>query len=175
MSAAEKQRQIEQQELRRKAKNQMRAVVLFLTAVFLIFLILIPGKSVWYALHGFLLGMFGYCAILWPILLIYIAVLLSQEKTPHSLTSKIWQCAIFISLISAAVYIFKAPEESVAFFPTLKQMYLDGAARHAGGSGQNGVHLGAADADGSKQFVEHTRLRSGKNLVTHFTRIDRMP
>ena len=181
MSAAEKQRQIEQQELRRKAKNQMRAVVLFLTAVFLIFLILIPGKSVWYALHGFLLGMFGYCAILWPILLIYIAVLLSQEKTPHSLTSKIWQCAIFISLISAAVYIFKAPEESVAFFPTLKQMYLDGAARHGSGffSALIGIPLVALlGSIGAKitiliVLVGFTMLLTGTGLLQLFRAITR--
>lgn len=146
MTAAELKRMQERKEAHRRAHIQMRAVLLFLIAVFLVFLILIPGASVWNFLHRSILGFFGYCAILWPALLVYVAVLLSLEKNISSVSSKLWQISIFICLITAAVYIFKARDEAVPFWDTLVKLFNEGSEARGSGffSGLIGIPLVAA-------------------------------
>ncbi len=146
MSAAEIRRMQEQKEARKRAHVQMKAVLLFLVAVFLIFLIFIPGISVWNFLHRTVLGFFGYCAILWPPLLIYVAVLLSLEKNISGVSGKLWQISIFICLITGAVYIFRAQEGTVQFWDTLVRLFEEGSESRGSGffSGLIGIPLVAA-------------------------------
>lgn len=58
----------------------MRAVVLFALAIFVGCLVLIEGESLWRVGHNFMLGFFGIWAIIWPILMIYVAVGLFPGK-----------------------------------------------------------------------------------------------
>ena len=58
-----------------RQKNQIRAVVLFASAILLGCLVLIPGESLWNWAHGAILGLFGSWALLWPVLMIYVAVI----------------------------------------------------------------------------------------------------
>ena len=144
-AAQQKQRQA-QWEARQKLRNQRGAVVLFITAVFLVFIILIEGTSVWNFLHRGVLGFFGYCSILWPILLAYIAVYLALEKKVSSISGKLWQVTLLIALITAAVYIFNAGEEAVPFWTTLAALFQKGADANGSGlfSGLLGIPLVAA-------------------------------
>ena len=110
LSAAELRRRQEQWEARQKLRNQRGAVILFIVAVFLVFVILIEGRSIWNFLHRSVLGFFGYCAILWPILLAYIAICLALEKKISTISGKLWQITLLIALVTAAVYIFHAED-----------------------------------------------------------------
>ena len=55
-----------------KQRNQILAILLFALSIFMACLVLIEGDHVWLWLHNLLMGLFGTCAILWPVLLLYI-------------------------------------------------------------------------------------------------------
>ena len=55
--------------------GQRDGVLLLFLAVFLFCLAVVPGQSLWGAIQGFLLGVFGWCVFLWIGLLVYFAVL----------------------------------------------------------------------------------------------------
>ena len=126
----------------KRQRNQIRAVLLFACAILLGCMVVIPGESVWNWLHNFLLGMFGTWAILWPILLIYVAVMTSMEKPTGHLRTKILLSVAVIILACSASYIFSDIQlvEDPGYFPVLGQLYLSGM--ESGGSGLSGGLLG---------------------------------
>lgn len=91
-----------------RQRNQIRAVVLFAGALFLACLVLIPGDNLWRWVHGAILGLFGSWALLWPVLMIYVAVVTALDKPQGSIGGKIWLTALIIVLFCAAGYIFSA-------------------------------------------------------------------
>lgn len=96
-----------------RQKNQVRAVVLFACAILLACLVLIPGDNLWKWAHNAVLGLFGSWALLWPVLMIYVAVITALEKPRGSITGKIWMTVVIIVLFCATGYIFggsKLPE-----------------------------------------------------------------
>lgn len=124
-------------------KRQQIALFLFVIAVFLICLILIPGESVWFWLHAFILGLFGYSSILWPILLIYIALTISFEKSIRSVRGKLWLCAALICAITTTFFIFRYTGSADSFLKQLGQLYTAGYRDRGSGllSGVFGIPL----------------------------------
>ena len=76
------------QELQHR-RNQRNAIILFVFALFLLLLVIFPGESGWNAMHGFMWGMFGTWSILWPVLVIYIAVVTAKEQGGSSLHTRV--------------------------------------------------------------------------------------
>lgn len=93
-----------------KQRNQMKAVILFALAILSVFLIIIPGENVWAWVHNLILGVFGGWAMLWPVLLIYVAVVTAMEKPYSTVNGKIWLSTVIILLTCGAVYIFSNKE-----------------------------------------------------------------
>lgn len=89
-----------------RQRNQIRAVVLFACAVFLACLVLITGDNLWRWAHNAILGIFGSWAIIWPILLAYVAVVTTMERPKGSISGKIWLSALIIVLFCCAGYVF---------------------------------------------------------------------
>lgn len=87
-------------------RNQVKAVLLFASAILLGALVLIPGENLWLWLHNFLMGLFSGWAILWPLLMIYVAVVTALEEPRGRVSNKIWLTALVIVLVCATVYIF---------------------------------------------------------------------
>ena len=101
-----------------RQKNQVRAVVLFACAIFLGCLTLIEGDSLWKWAHSALLGLFGGWAVLWPVLMIYVAVITTMEKPSGGIGGKIWLTALIIVLFCATGFIFGGAKinEGLSFF-----------------------------------------------------------
>ncbi len=93
-------------------------------------------------MHCFLMGMFGTWAILWPILLIYVAVMTSSEKPIGHLRSKIILSVVIIIMACSASYIFSDIQltEDTGYFSILGKLYQEGIT--SGGSGLSGGLLG---------------------------------
>ena len=181
LSAAELRRRQEQWEAKQKLRNQRGAVILFIVAVFLVFVILIEGRSIWNFLHRSVLGFFGYCAILWPILLAYIAICLALEKKISTISGKLWQITLLIALVTAAVYIFHAEDTPVPFWDTLVKLFEDGSDSKGSGlfSGLLGIPLVAAfGVTGAKVTIllltfGVVMLLTGTGLIQLFRTISR--
>ncbi|WP_283607387.1 FtsK/SpoIIIE family DNA translocase [Faecalispora anaeroviscerum] len=125
-------------------RNQMTAVVIFAVAVLMAFLVLVKGDHVWNWAHNVLLGLFGNCAILWPILLLYIAIITAVERVSDNMRLKVWMISGIIIMVCATVYIF-GPETAViqkeTYFTHLKELYVQGVGQRGAGliSGLIGV------------------------------------
>ncbi len=106
---AKKGKASERDELAARQHNQRCAVFQFAAAILIACFVLIEGDNVWRWVHNFFLGLFGNCAILWPILLLYISIVTALEKQPEHSGTKISLMAVIIILFCAAVYVFTIP------------------------------------------------------------------
>ena len=116
-----------------RAQRQRRALLLFVIAIFLGFLILIEGESLWKWMHHFILGVFGAGAIAWPLLLLYIAVVTALEKFRSQMKVKVGLVAAFVFMLCTAFYVFRAPTlpQNSSYFEMLGYLYTRGAERES--------------------------------------------
>ncbi len=108
-----------------RQRNQMRAVVLFACAIFLACLVLIPGDNLWKWAHTAILGIFGSWALLWPVLVIYVAVVITLEKPRGSIGGKIWMTVLIIILFCMTGFIFGGakPHDGLRFGEYITSLY----------------------------------------------------
>ena len=85
--------------------KQKRALILFATALVMFAITLIKGESVWAVLHNFVFGIFGICSFVWPIILIYLAVMLSLNKEDQSPVPKVVGVGIFTLLLEGIIHL----------------------------------------------------------------------
>lgn len=116
-------------------RNQITAILLFALAIFLFLLILVPSENLWNFLQNIFWGLFGKCAVLWPILLLYISITTAKEKPFNSIKYKIWLSISFIVLFCSVIYVFKVnslPDEK-NYFRQLGNLYSLGISHDGGG------------------------------------------
>lgn len=92
-------------------KRQKTAIILMAVAAFLIFVVLIRGQNVWTYLHDGILGIFGYCAYIIPLMLIYMAVVCALDKPLGSISLNLTGVAVLIILICGAIHVFAKPDQ----------------------------------------------------------------
>lgn len=140
-----------------RQRNQMRAVVMFACAIFLGCLVLIPGDNLWKWAHEAVLGLFGSWALLWPFLMIYVAVITTLEKPKGPITGKVWLTVLIIVLFCMTGFIFGGAKlaDGLNFGEYISALYT----RNAGvGGGVFGGLLGqllvrAAGITGAKIII----------------------
>jgi len=140
-----------------RQRNQIRAVVMFACAIFLGCLVLIPGDNLWKWAHTAVLGLFGSWALLWPVLMIYVAVITTLEKPRGPITGKVWLTVVIIVLFCMTGFIFGGVKlaEGLKFGEYISALYT----RNAGvGGGVIGGLLGqmllkAVGAIGAKIII----------------------
>ena len=117
-----------------RQKNQIRAVVLFACAILLGCLALIPGDNLWRWVHNAILGLFGSWALLWPVLMIYVAVITAMEKPRGSISGKVWMTALVIVLFCATGFIFggKSIPDGLNFWEYIVYLYTQNAGTSGG-------------------------------------------
>lgn len=134
--AAKRTRAVQQRmEAKMKSRNQTFAIIMFAIAIFLFCLVLIPGENFWNGMHMVLMGMFGTCSVLWPILLTYISIVTALEKPMNTISTKIALSIVIIVLFCAAVYIFGTPElpKNESYWQQMIGQYVDGISRKGAG------------------------------------------
>ena len=117
-----------------RQKNQIRAVLLFASAILLGCLVIIPGDNLWRWAHDAILGLFGSWALLWPVLVIYVAVIIAMEKPRGSISGKIWMTVAVIVLFCATGFIFGKRDipSDLNFFEYIGYLYTSNAGTGGG-------------------------------------------
>ena len=112
-----------------RQKNQVRAVVLFACAIFLACVAVIEGDSLWKWAHNLMLGLFGGWAVLWPVLMIYVAVITTLDKPMGSISGKIWLTVVSIVLFCATGFVFGGAKiaPNLSFFDYIAALYQTNA------------------------------------------------
>ena len=95
-----------QNEEKAAANRQLAAIILFAVSVFFICLSFINGGGLWGILRTLSFGLFGFSAFIWPLVLIYVSVMATLDKTDQKIGVKIFEAAMLIILLSAAIHIF---------------------------------------------------------------------
>ncbi len=131
-----------------RQRSQRYAVIQFAAAILMACFILISGNNVWLWFHNVLLGLFGNCAILWPILLLYISIVTALEKQTEHPAARIVLMVTVIILFCAAVYAFSTSEvvPLKAYLKKLAELYGNDASHTNSGlfGGLLGIPLVAA-------------------------------
>ncbi len=115
------------------ARKQVGAIILFAVALFLLCLSIIPGASAWEAVRGFYFGVFGFCSYIWPVVLVYVAVMTSLDRPTDKLGTKVIEAAIFILLLCSVIHVFTL-DPSGGYFTDIKNTYLAGIEHKNGGA-----------------------------------------
>lgn len=106
-------------------KKQMRAILMFAVAVFLLFVALISTeeKNVWNFLHTAMFGIFGICAYIMPILLGIVAVMGAMDKYSDKFSSRLIESGLLVWFISGAMDIFSKVAHTYEFFSHIVLAY----------------------------------------------------
>lgn len=116
------------------ARHQTAAVLLFAGAILLLCLALIKGANLWLWLHNLVMGLFGVCAYILPVLMGYIAVIAALERPIGSMRGKLWQCLLLLMMLGSAIHVFTADiAEGHSYFDAIGQAWKDGVAIRGGG------------------------------------------
>lgn len=89
-----------------RSKRQIYAIILFAVGLFLAALSFIEGASLWKGLRGAMFGLLGPGAFFIAPLFIYVAIMTTLDKPVGTIGGKVWQTAVLILMISAAVQVF---------------------------------------------------------------------
>lgn len=91
--------------------RQKTGIILSAVAAIFLAATLIKGEHAWLAFHNFIFGVFGICAFAWPLMLIYLVVVIVSDKSLKSIRGKLIGSAISASLLSGIVHIFSEAVE----------------------------------------------------------------
>lgn len=121
--------------------NEIIAIVLLVAGILTFLLAVIKGESGWLIIHNFVIGFSGFCAFIIPVVLIYLAVIVSLDKFSKNFTAKTIETVLLIVFISSAIFLFRAYDGSSisGYFDALSEQYLE---FDAFGGGVLGAFLG---------------------------------
>lgn len=92
--------------------RQQAAVILSAISAILLAATLIRGEKVWLSFHNFLFGVSGVCAYVWPLMLIYIVVMIAAEKSIKLLKGRLIGSSVAVALLSGIIHIFSDAAEA---------------------------------------------------------------
>ncbi len=94
-----------------EASRQRTAIVLLAVSVLFLAATLIKGEKIWLGFHNFIFGLFGITAFAWPLMLIYLAVIIASNRSMLSARSNIIGASLFVLILSGIVHIFSDGSE----------------------------------------------------------------
>ncbi len=115
------------------AKRQVLSIIWFAVAVFLLFVVLIPGENFWNGLHNTFFGIFGVTAYFYPVMLGFVAVMFALDKFYGSISTKVIETGFLAVLIGAAIDIFMKHDPALTFWQHLVSSYNQGVSMKSGG------------------------------------------
>ncbi|MCH5190793.1 MAG: DNA translocase FtsK [Oscillospiraceae bacterium] len=125
-----------------KLNKQLTAILLFALSVLWLCLAIIDAGGLWGACRTLIFGVFGFCAFIFPLLLIVTAIVIALEKSDGKFTAKIIEVLVIITIICSIVFIFNTNASST-YFTAVKEAYnvykIDGSML---GSGVLGALIG---------------------------------
>lgn len=131
-------------EERTAAKRELAAIILFCISVFSICLCFIGGGGAWGMLRNLSFGLFGFSSFVFPLILIYIAIMATLDKANLKVGIKVTEAVVLIILVCSAIHIFSF-SGTVNFSEDVTNAY--NAFRYDGsmvGSGAVGAVIGGA-------------------------------
>lgn len=103
---------------------RIKAVFFAAAAVLFAVMIFVKGQNLWTSVRGFFFGLFGFCIVLVPALLVYLSVITEKEQKIAHLKAKMFLCAFIILFSGALIYIATGAQfVNSGFFGCLGNLY----------------------------------------------------
>lgn len=115
-------KQEEKREVSPAVSRQKTAIILMAVAVFLAFVVLIKGESIWLKMHEAMFGIFGLCAYILPPVLIYMAILFAKDKPIGGAAANLTGIGAFSALLCSAIHTFSNTAEYLSNVPIGQQV-----------------------------------------------------
>lgn len=108
-----------------QSKNQIVAIIIFALAFLVFFIGIISGEpgTLWNAVRGVTFGFFGYNTFVIPVMLIYLAVIMTMDKVESNIVIKIFEGLILLTFISSFVYIVRH-NANISFADDIKAEFM---------------------------------------------------
>ena len=87
------------------ARNQRIAIILMAAALLVFALTLIKGESAWAALHNFIFALFGICSFIFPLILIYISVMIARNSPKKATLANVAGASVFLLCLGGIIHI----------------------------------------------------------------------
>ncbi len=84
---------------------QIRAILLCAVGAVLLALVLIPGGNLWKDIRSFIFGVFGFCAILVPMVFFYMGIMTAKEKQMAHKGAKIALSSVIVLMLCTLIYL----------------------------------------------------------------------
>lgn len=108
--------------------RQIYAILFCALSILMLFLTIIPGENIWLHTHNFIMGIFGICSYIVPIILFYVTFVLAAERPIKSLKPILIIVTIILLLVSATIYIFTVSKyDDYSIKNELVRLYTGGA------------------------------------------------
>lgn len=133
MTKAEKEKIQAELEAAERKRRRINSIIMFGIALLLFFLFIIRGDRFWLIMHSFVWGLFGFCGILVPILLTYIAYQKAKTNLPYRIGLRFFIAICIVVLFITAVYLFSHGEIDGNIFQAMGRAYTDGMNSYNGG------------------------------------------
>lgn len=121
--------------------RQIKSVVWFAVAIFLLCVVFIKGENLWLGLHNIMFGVFGLTVYVWPFVLGAVAVVYAMNKINKASIIKFCEVALLILFIGAAIDIFVCHDASLGIGENIALAYEQGIV--FSGAGAIGAIFGA--------------------------------
>lgn len=110
-------------------------ILFFVFTILLFCIVLIPGENFWLNIHNFVLGLFGYCSLILPILFLYIIFFDIIIKEGENLKFKIYSSFFLNIVICYFCYVFShnSLQSESNFFSELSYLYKNGILNRSSG------------------------------------------
>ena len=133
MTKAEQEKIKAELEAAERKRRRINSIIMFGIALLLFFLFIIRGDKFWLIMHSFVWGLFGFCGILVPILLTYIAYQKAKTNLPYRIGLRFFIAICIAVLFTTAVYLFSHGEVDGNVFQAMGKAYTDGMNSYNGG------------------------------------------
>ncbi len=102
--------------------KQLYIVILFAVSILWFCLAIFSAEGIWGALRTFMFGLFGFCNFIFPLILLFVTVLMALDKSSNKIYSKIIQSVIALTLLCSIVHIFRC-SNGTEYFISIKDAY----------------------------------------------------
>ncbi len=89
-----------------EVSRQRTAIILSAVAILFLAATLIKGEHIWLGIHNTIFGLFGITAFAWPLMLLYITVVIASNRSMISARSNIIGASLFVLILSGIVNVF---------------------------------------------------------------------
>lgn len=122
--------------MKKSINRQVFALILFGISILMFFIVLIKGENAWLLAHNLVLGLFGFCSILWPIFIAYLSFMIafSENRENGKLKVLITCCIILLTCVEFYAFLVDSSPSFSEIINHIFEFYQKGLTNSSSGA-----------------------------------------